>query len=697
MIQHWLKNTVSKALVVMLMTALTFGQAIPSISLVETSYAQVATASAVQLSDNELTFSITETTTVSVTYTNHDQIEALSTTLSADNTSIYLGTCSGTSCVPHDVTRLVIRSQVEGSDTVSVFYYSVNNNQLELTHQTTDDSLNPSTTDLLWLEEPSSVTFPTANPEFVQSCGLDIALVIDSSGSVNNTELNTMRNAFSTFIDAFLPDTPTRMAVVDFDNQARHIAGFSNDRDQVQAAISSSAIRSGGWTNWEDALIKAGEVFANDTSAKPDLIIFASDGNPTYPTHDLDTDLGRAITQANQLKEQGIRILTIGIGNGLNIDNLAQISGSNINSGDENVDVITSDFDQLSEDLSALVTELCGGKIIVQKELDMNKNGSTEDWMDITGEEADDRLANWSFSVGNQTQTTDESGYLEFDLDAGSYTLSETITNDAYALQSLSCVKNDEQVGSFNAGSIADLQLSDTEVISCTAVNEPIVADDYTSILELDKTVSTTEPINPGDTVSFTIYVTLTEHDLQNVIITDNLPTGFTLVPDSWTATSDVRGDLQEQGITTEAVYNSPGEWQVGDMIIGETVTITLQAISDQAQQPGTYTSDSIAEGYDPELDTVQSNQDQVQVALVLTETTTSTSDTSESTTQTETTSESTAENQTTGSGRGGMILGASTLPVTGVNPVWVILALGIMGIGVTTTWIGVQMTGDAK
>lgn len=61
-------------------------------------------------------------------------------------------------------------------------------------------------------EEPT----PAENPTLASSCGIDMVLIIDSSESINADELALEKEALKDFVDAFLPNTPTQMAVVDF-------------------------------------------------------------------------------------------------------------------------------------------------------------------------------------------------------------------------------------------------------------------------------------------------------------------------------------------------------------------------------------------------------------------------------------------------------------------------------------------------
>ena len=63
-----------------------------------------------------------------------------------------------------------------------------------------------------------SVHAQTANPSLGESCGITVALVLDSSDSIlEGSELDAVREAGGVFAQAFLPTTPTLIGVIDFD------------------------------------------------------------------------------------------------------------------------------------------------------------------------------------------------------------------------------------------------------------------------------------------------------------------------------------------------------------------------------------------------------------------------------------------------------------------------------------------------
>lgn len=324
---------------------------------------------------------------------------------------------------------------------------------------------------------------PLPNPVLTQSCGLDVGLVIDSSGSINPTELGQMQTAFKGFVDAFLPGTPTRLSVVEFDTDVEGLSlPFTDNVTILKMRI--DAAESGGFTNWEAGLFAAHSLY-DPRPAKADLILFASDGNPNTVGTDGDASSGAAgeslavaaaITQANAIKSDGIRVVTLGIGNDLNVENLKAISGTNVNTGATS-DVITSDFSTLAEDLAEFADGLCGGKILVQKQFDLNADGVA----DLDGSVASPSLGDWTFAVNGEpsqpdNQTTTSTGSLEFDVLSGTYAVTETSVKPGTAIVGATCQKGGAAVGTFDpvTRTVSGLSLTTDETISCTFLNQAI-------------------------------------------------------------------------------------------------------------------------------------------------------------------------------------------------------------------------------
>lgn len=311
------------------------------------------------------------------------------------------------------------------------------------------------------------------NPDLENSCGIDIALVLDSSGSIDDIELGQMRTSFKDFVDSFLPNTPTQFSIIDFDFTGNVISvpAFSNNATSVKSYIDSPSIVGGqpygGATNWEDALAVAQSTFDPRPSV-PNLIILASDGNPTVnngPGGEAtnwmtdNNDLTRAIIQANNIKDDGIRIITLGIGSSVEQANLEAISGS----AGSSAYFSAANFSELASALHDITSALCGGTITVNKVIDADGNLETiEDQTPGAG---------WEFTVVGETKTTDENGQtLPKDVDSGSYNITETV-KQGYELVDADC--NVENSG-LDGETLYAVQVGDSDVVNCTFYNKPL-------------------------------------------------------------------------------------------------------------------------------------------------------------------------------------------------------------------------------
>ncbi|NPV57244.1 MAG: VWA domain-containing protein, partial [Anaerolineae bacterium] len=278
------------------------------------------------------------------------------------------------------------------------------------------------------IEYVSGTYTPEPNPPLGQSCGLDIVLVIDSSSSIDATELAQMKAALILFVNAFLPATPTQIAIVEFNTSAAVTQGFTSDVSALTNAINSApSVNAGGttrYTNFDDALYEARMLFPNRSN--PDMIVFSSDGNPNRrdghpgPGHDGVVDsvstsqaMDWAIYEANEAKSAGIHMLSIGIGSDVSTSNLAMISSAS--------DVITSDFGSLAADLAALASQLCGGTITSHKILDFDGNLATTADQVTSGTD----VAGWVYTAANviggtvtpTSSTTDTDGVVTLPFD----------------------------------------------------------------------------------------------------------------------------------------------------------------------------------------------------------------------------------------------------------------------------------------
>jgi len=324
------------------------------------------------------------------------------------------------------------------------------------------------------------------NPELENSCGIDMALIIDSSGSIDNNELNVMKDAFKEFVDAFLPNTPTEIAVVDFDFTASLLQDYTDNIALIKDAIDSTT--SGGNTNWEQALVVAHSVFDNRAD-KPDLYVFASDGDPNrigdpsipvFPS----VALAAAVDVANNIKLDGVRIITLGIGNNINIDNLEAISSADA--------VFESDFDTLADTLRMIAEELCGGTITVTKYVDNVPANGWEFSTSVVGG-----------SSNPESGMTSGDGRIVFEIDPDEGTaivdLSETLQSGSTFISAM-CVDGEQNtVGTPGNGVVNDIEITRRDVIMCQFFNSDCLDEDNDGVCDDDDRCPDSKPGEPVD------------------------------------------------------------------------------------------------------------------------------------------------------------------------------------------------------
>jgi len=301
----------------------------------------------------------------------------------------------------------------------------------------------------------------TINPTLSSSCGIDIALIIDNSGSISGTELTQMKDAFKTFVDAFLPYTPTQMALVKFNTNGDLVLDYSGDATTIKNAIDSVST-SGGYTNWQDGLKEAYDEF--DNSAKPDLYVFASDGNPNRYGDPAQTAtepvaVAQAVLTANQIKLSGIRIITLGIGLGTGgAANLQAISSADA--------YYSTGFGTLAQTLATLADDLCGGTITVKKLVDSQPASGWTFVASATGG-----------TVSPTISTTGADGFInpvfaiEIPGSSATASVSENL-NSGYSFVSAYCInQNQQNVGSCSAGTCTGITVGKNDAIYCEFQN----------------------------------------------------------------------------------------------------------------------------------------------------------------------------------------------------------------------------------
>jgi len=368
----------------------------------------------------------------------------------------------------------------------------------------------------------TSAVSSVPNPTLSQACGLDIALVLDNSTSIDATELGQMKSAMTAFTSA-LSGTPTQFSVSHFASTATVDQSFSSNITTVNSKLNSIPV-GGGYTNWEDGFTKGQSTF--DPRTNPNLVIFASDGNPntiiggSAGGASESEAVSHAQVIANNLKTNGTRILALGIGTDLNTANMQAISGLNLNTGSVlTSDVITTDFSGLAAQLATFATQTCGGTITVTKSVTSETNPS---------------LSGWHFTIDGHDYVTDSQGYTPaVPVTTGTYSVVET-TNPAYTLTEKSCTKNNIATGSSIQNGVDSISVGANDIISCSFTNDKNPVNGH---LIVQKTT-----LPSGDNTSFSITASGTGTITGSAIssITDATDKDYTVTAGTYSVTETV-------------------------------------------------------------------------------------------------------------------------------------------------------------
>lgn len=440
------------------------------------------------------------------------------------------------------------------------------------------------------------------NPVFPAKCGMDIALIADTSGSLGDTGIAELKSTMSSFVDAFR-GTDTNMSAFSFSTVSPG-SGASNHPALLPVTTASQASTfkgqyaawlSGGGTSWDRGLAEAA-----NAAAKYDLAILLTDGNPTTmgtsPNAGAsafnslrDTDAG--IFSANQLKAEGTRVVALGVGPALTASselNLRAVSGT-VSGSDY---IRAANFAAATAELVALANANCTGSIEVQKMI-VPSNGTIAD--------ATPAPAGWKFDAASQTSTmtvgapatrttvTGGNGMVDFGLNFTQPSTSGTVqiletqqtgyqivpvgTGNAARNGTCQILSTGGTVPVANSGTTAQPGFTVTGL-----KNERVSCKIYNKVLEPGK-LEVAKSSNPasGTTVtpSQTLSYTLTFKNTGQMPVTVDQEDVLTGVLDDATL---VAGSISAQTPLT-AVLNGAGNRikVTGELAPGDTKTVTYQ------------------------------------------------------------------------------------------------------------------------
>jgi uncharacterized repeat protein (TIGR01451 family) len=392
----------------------------------------------------------------------------------------------------------------------------------------------------------------TPNPDLQPACGTKVVIVLDESGSIQNTTgaeaaVRAAANAFA----GGLADTGSQLAVIEFGSSAKRVFNYTpvtsgaggtlatkfqpyfNGTASAPADVYDSPSQTGQWTNWEDALQEVKNL--NTDSGVAPLVVFITDGDPTATG---TTALTPAIVQANAVKAQGSHILAVGVGAALNnatsLGRLNAISGSDTVTNPASLNLETTDvlavsnFANLPAALHTLVNELCKSSVTLSKLVDNGQgyvpggSGWTFDGNVSTASGTYSWLTPSAGAAGPRTAATGADSAVTFQWKPSVSTNSTINLTEApklgYQIVSVTCqvksLANPTPVNlpvSLNGTSFS-ATLGSTDIVTCDVKNKKI-----------NPSVTITKAVNKpvvlsGTLVTYTIRVTNTGDVALNTV-----------------------------------------------------------------------------------------------------------------------------------------------------------------------------------
>ncbi|MEV7964000.1 isopeptide-forming domain-containing fimbrial protein [Oerskovia paurometabola] len=214
------------------------------------------------------------------------------------------------------------------------------------------------------------------NPTFPAQCGIDVALVLDLSGSVAG-DLPQLKAAANQFVDS-LTGTPSNMGLFTFSSLAPAAGNPNLALTPVSTEDSAQLVKdridsytAGGGTNWDRGIYQVAA-----SAADYDVAIVLTDGNPTFYGNQEGPgnftrlrEVENGVFSANAVKAEGTHMVAFGVGDGIDSAgsglNLRAISGEL--AGTDYFQ--TADYEDAGNQLRALALGNCEGSVSVIKQV----------------------------------------------------------------------------------------------------------------------------------------------------------------------------------------------------------------------------------------------------------------------------------------------------------------------------------------
>jgi molecular chaperone DnaK len=170
----------------------------------------------------------------------------------------------------------------------------------------------------------------------------DIALLIDVSGSMCGYPLEKAKEASEKMVSEMIDLNIHKVGLVEFESYARVISYLSNDKTKLLNSISQLSCKGG--TDIADALnITREDFLARAENSK--LVILVTDGGSSETP---------AINEATKLKNSNTRVVTIGVGSGVNKYLLENIASPSDYYQIDSIDQLADIFQKISSSIQKI-------------------------------------------------------------------------------------------------------------------------------------------------------------------------------------------------------------------------------------------------------------------------------------------------------------------------------------------------------
>ncbi|MFM5227338.1 beta strand repeat-containing protein, partial [Aeromonas veronii] len=200
----------------------------------------------------------------------------------------------------------------------------------------------------------------------VASGSYNLTFIIDTSGSINNTELGQMKTALKTLLDKFVGVTDLQIEIGTFATNSQIVGSYSTVSDAKAAIDALSRTPGGSNTNYQAALTMANTLVANDTAADNKIVLFVTDGDPTTGNWISTTEILAGMNGLSHLSDSATAVNNIqinAIGIGLGDTSGFDTSATRLNAIDNTTDgyVPIANFSDLTNGLGSIFVPVAVG------------------------------------------------------------------------------------------------------------------------------------------------------------------------------------------------------------------------------------------------------------------------------------------------------------------------------------------------